>query len=962
MLLAAKQKERYLQAFLLGLLLSGIFLGMYMVLDRGYFLYYGDFNVQQIPFYRLAHDAVRSGNIGWNWNTDLGANFIGSYSFYMLGSPFFWLTLLFPSAAVPYLMGPLLMLKFACASLTAYCYMRRFTRTTYAALFGALLYAFSGFSVYNVFFNHFHEAIVFFPVLLLAFELLVTENRRGLFAAAVAICAISNYFFFCGMVVFCIIYWLIKVVSHAWKMTLKRFGWIAFEAVIGVMTAAAILLPSYLAISGMSRVNGYLVGWDALIYNEKQVFYNILQSMFFPPDNPARLVFFPNNEFQWSSMSAWLPLIGMTGVIAWLQNKKRTWQKRILTTCLVMALVPFLNSAFYVFNYSYYARWFYMPILIMALVSAQALEEPDIDWVSAFRWSLGITVAITLAVGLMPSVHTVEDGFSSFGIFKNANTDDPNLEYYTVRFWIECALAIVSLVAMLIILKLRKGFKKRRKATLGKRIHTINMRSTRFWQTAISALCVVTVLYAGIHIGWGKTHSNTSDFLIDNMIRGSIDLDINDGERIDVYDGMDNTAMYMGYPSIQAFHSIVPVSVFDYYDYIGVDRSVGSRPETSEYRIRGLLSVRYLIDLKDEGLDFVEGDEATTGTMPGWSYLKTENDHDVYVNDFYIPYGFTYDKCISYDTVDAQYRSFRSAVMLKAMLLTDEQIKKYPTLMQEVTDDSLYSAGSFDAQGYLNDCEKLRATSAGNTLKIDNKGFTAEVELDTENLVFYSVPYDDGWSVTVDGEAAEIEKANVGFMAVYVPAGKHTIRFNYRTPGFNAGLLISLLGAAALAAYVVLFAVYRRSHPDCCKAVNPEREALEAEWSEYDRLESEYLAGLAEAEAAESAQSATAAAAQAAAVDRSGRGGAPDTALNGGGGAAGVADPAAAESVPGDEMGSPAVGGESSDGEIASPDGKADSAPDGDPTDGKADSASDGDPADGKADSAPDGDPTDGTE
>ena len=178
MLLAAKQKERYLQAFLLGLLLSGIFLGMYMVLDRGYFLYYGDFNVQQIPFYRLAHDAVRSGNIGWNWNTDLGANFIGSYSFYMLGSPFFWLTLLFPSAAVPYLMGPLLMLKFACASLTAYCYMRRFTRTTYAALFGALLYAFSGFSVYNVFFNHFHEAIVFFPVLLLAFELLVTENRR----------------------------------------------------------------------------------------------------------------------------------------------------------------------------------------------------------------------------------------------------------------------------------------------------------------------------------------------------------------------------------------------------------------------------------------------------------------------------------------------------------------------------------------------------------------------------------------------------------------------------------------------------------------------------------------------------------------------------------------------------------------------------------------------------------------
>ena len=91
----------------------------FLIIDKGLFIYYGDFNVQQIPFYRMAHDAVRSGNIFWNWNTDLGANFIGSYSFYLLGSPFFWLTLPFPSAAVPYLMAPLLMLKFALSSLTA---------------------------------------------------------------------------------------------------------------------------------------------------------------------------------------------------------------------------------------------------------------------------------------------------------------------------------------------------------------------------------------------------------------------------------------------------------------------------------------------------------------------------------------------------------------------------------------------------------------------------------------------------------------------------------------------------------------------------------------------------------------------------------------------------------------------------------------------------------------------------
>ena len=87
----------FLKAFFLGLGLSFLVFIPFIVVDGGRFLFYGDFNVQQVPFYRLAHDAVRSGNLGWSHLTDLGANFIGSYSFYLLGSPFFWLTIPFPS-------------------------------------------------------------------------------------------------------------------------------------------------------------------------------------------------------------------------------------------------------------------------------------------------------------------------------------------------------------------------------------------------------------------------------------------------------------------------------------------------------------------------------------------------------------------------------------------------------------------------------------------------------------------------------------------------------------------------------------------------------------------------------------------------------------------------------------------------------------------------------------------------
>ena len=129
------QRGRTGQVFLLGLFVAAAAFLPYVIVDKGHFFFYGDFNVQQIPFYQLAHQAVREGNLWWSWKTDLGANFIGSYSFYLLFSPFFWLTIPFPTGFVPYLMAPLLVLKSGCAAVTAYWFLRRFVRDQDWAVF-----------------------------------------------------------------------------------------------------------------------------------------------------------------------------------------------------------------------------------------------------------------------------------------------------------------------------------------------------------------------------------------------------------------------------------------------------------------------------------------------------------------------------------------------------------------------------------------------------------------------------------------------------------------------------------------------------------------------------------------------------------------------------------------------------------------------------------------------------------
>ena len=802
------QKEKRAATFFTALVVATLLFLPYLFEGNGYFTFYGDFNAQQIPFYQKCHEAIRSGNVFWSKTTDLGANFIGSYSFYLLGSPFFWLTIPFPNSAVPYLMAPLLVLKFACAALTAYCYIRRFTRTPQAAYLGGLLYAFSGFSIYNIFFNHFHEAIIFFPLLLLALEQLVTENRRGVFALMVAICAISNYYFFFGMVIFTVIYFFVRLLSGAIRVTFPRFLVILFEALAGLALSCCLLLPAIFAVLGNNRLSEILLGWNAIMYGKEQIYANIFQCFFFPPDIPARPVFFPGAEVRWSSLGGWLPLFSMTGVFVWFANKKRHWLKRVLGISILMALIPVLNSLYSALNVSYYARWFYMPILMMCLATV-ILTEEEIDWSSGLHWVFGITLTVSLVIGLFPWKDDKEK--IHLGLFVNSQE-----KTYILRFVVACGIALCSLLVLWAILKLSKQNRK------------------RFYRIAITAVCVISVVYGNVFIFTGKQHGyDTKRVMIDQLIEGEVNLGNTDHFRVDVYDGVDNTAMYLGLQGINAFHSIVPPSIFDFYDYIGVERSVGSRPEVSQAALRPLLSVKYLLNRKD-GESFLDQDNNTR--MPGYRYVKTESGYYIYENENYIPFGFSYRYYMTEEYCERFNKENRAALMLKAVLLTKDQIKKYGGLLQNIEDapseEEEDTALAFSDEEIAADSAALRETAA-EAFWYDNRGFSANVTRNEPTLVFFSIPFEEGWTASVNEKPVPIEKVNRGFMAVRVGAGKSTIRFDYMTPGLVTGLMITGGTAAVLAIYLIACLLYEKHKKP---TAYPEGEELLKKWSKEEEI------------------------------------------------------------------------------------------------------------------------------
>ena len=369
----------YLKVFFLAFITFAVIIIPMVIYNKGYITFFGDFNSQQLPFYYHAHEAVKSGNILWDWGTDLGSSFIGSYSFYLLGSPFFWLTVLFPTKCVLYFIPWLLCLKYATAALTAYAYIRRFVKYNTSAVIGGFLYAFSGFQAYNIFFNHFHDVTAFFPLMLIGLEENVTNNRRGLFAVTVGLMATINYFFFTGQVLFIIIYFILRSRCSDFKVTKKKFLILAFESIVGTGVAAALLIPSAFSILDNYRVGERLYGNDLITYGDRTRIWRIVQSFFMIPDPPANPNLFNSESAKWSSIGGYLPMFSMIGVISFLKCKPDKWSSKLIKTCIVCAFIPVLNSAFYMFNASYYARWYYMPVLIMALVTVLVFERKDIS-------------------------------------------------------------------------------------------------------------------------------------------------------------------------------------------------------------------------------------------------------------------------------------------------------------------------------------------------------------------------------------------------------------------------------------------------------------------------------------------------------------------------------------------------------------------------------------------------------
>ena len=76
-------------------------------------------------------------------------------------------------------------------------------------------------------------------------------------------------------------------------------------------------------------------------------------------------------------------------------------------------------------------------------------------------------------------------------------------------------------------------------------------------------------------------------------------------------------------------------------------------------------------------------------------------------------------------------------------------------------------------------------------------------EMEAPGYVVLVDAYDPGWTATLDEKPVPVLRANVGFRAVYAPAGQHTVVFSYRPRSLRLGLGVTLLAAVGVSAGLV---------------------------------------------------------------------------------------------------------------------------------------------------------------
>ena len=780
---------------------------------------------QYAPFFSELWNKLRHGeSLTYSWDIGMGTNFTALYAYY-LASPSNWFIVLFPQKYMIEIMNVIIILKLCLSSLTFTYYISKHfnTRKCTIALFG-MFYALSGFVAAYSWNIMWLDCLVLLPLIILGLERLVNENRCFLYCITLGLCIYTNYYIAIMVCISVVLYFI--VLMAAYKGTrrpviyVKKFLNFAIYSLLAGGLAACLLLPEFYAFT-LSASNNIEFPKKLSLYFS---ILNIVTRHLINVPVHLGLDHYPNI---YCSVAVLLlfPLYVMDKKVDLREKIGKSALVLIFLTAFNLNIPNFIWHGFH-FPNSLPCRQSFIYVFFLLAMCYEALSHLKSMTTKQLGGALWIAIGILLFI---EQVFTVDETYD-----------------FTIVY-ISGAFILVYALIMLIHLK-----------------HEFKVPVIIF---IAFSLCIIECTINMDSTGIGTT--SRSSYLLDYDAVKTVTQTVADDDssfyRMDKKFGSrsNNDGAWHNYHSISTFSSTSNGAMEEFFGELGFDHSFNAYKYNGATLVtESLFSVKYAISNR------------ILTESPLRSYYTGSDGEFIYKNNYTLPIGFmTYNDPYGWEADSANdagienqnsliknltgisnvftltyenatdasfevkpvkaghlYMIVRNTscdtvtATINSSEYTYKDLKKGGTIIDlgyATPDDIIVISGDTSMNASVYTLESSRFIEAFNILnnnslnvsEFTNNKITGTVNASKDATLICSIPYDNGWSVYIDGKKAETNDIYGALISVNVPAGDHTVTLKYMPVNFILGCIITSL------CIIILIGIYTFKKMCCMNVI-----------------------------------------------------------------------------------------------------------------------------------------------
>lgn len=713
-----------------------------------------DYQNQHLYFYEEFHRLLTSGEAPfWSWNLFLGTNFIGSKTYYLLGDPFAYLTLLFPASKIVGALFYITLLKLAVAALGMTHFLKELGISSRVRFIPTMMYTFCGWAFLFVEHPMYFTTFSLLPLMFLAIERYLNHKRVSLVVFSSFILLISNYYLFWSLCVFLIFYWPARYFMQN-DVTFKSFVFSSLKLVgafiLGACMSLVLILPA--AIHTLQNTRLAEEGTTlSKLWRPLKIYLDLIMRALSPNFDATwdKPLLFNTDDYRTNQLTLYSGVVTYLFVFSYFFNKARYKLKEnwlwigLYASLGILLLTPYGGSLMHGLSEPTF-RWTLLFIVINIIIVAKYLNEGEFHPLPLIISGSLISIILVLLIII---------GSVSYDYLQ---------ELQLAELFVMGATILFILVYVLLLVRIKNPKLRLRLLSL-----------VLIIELSMSASMTLTRYPDGSEdfVLGDKYDQASFDYL--NNLDQNLYRTYTPIRPVD-YSIYRNLNLHYNYHSISTYDSMYQFSIADYLSLIGANPSYWGFHIMEPDRAR-MLGVKYYMISHDEQ-DLVEN-------LDNLTLIKEFETESLYLDENFLPIGFTYSSYLSKS---------------EAFTLAPSDIDWLNTL---VLDDDSYHNLSVENKSLQRDLFK-ETSHTNNTL-------TGTITITNPSYLFFSIPYDKGWTLYLNGEKTAFESVQGGFIGLFLESGDYDISLTYVPAGFKFGAILSSLSVLG---YIAILILEHRKH------------------------------------------------------------------------------------------------------------------------------------------------------